>query len=96
VEKAVYDSKALEIRDEVERIKQEEMSESTVNASFIETAEAVFNLTQRAAETWLVSNWSVKRELLEIFSLKRELSDASLTIAWNKPFCNLVMSVNCA
>lgn len=36
------------------------------------TAEAVFNLTQRAAETWRISNWTVKRELLEIFSLKCE------------------------
>ena len=89
VEKAIYDRKALEIRDEVERIKQEEMSESRVNASFIETAEAVFNLTQRAAETWRISNWTVKRELLEIFSLKCELDDASLCLHWNKPFDHL-------
>jgi DNA invertase Pin-like site-specific DNA recombinase len=95
VEKSVYDAKALEIRDEVERIKQEEMSESRVNSSFIETVEAAFNLTQRAAETWLVSNWPVKRQLLEIFSLKCELDDASLTITWNKPFCHLVTSGEC-
>jgi len=95
VEKAAYDAKALEIRDEVERIKQEEISESHVNASFIETAEAVFNLTQHAAETWLISNWPIKRELLEIFSLKCELSDTSLFITWNKPFCNLVNQDEC-
>ncbi len=89
VEKAIYDRKALEIRDEVERIKQEEMRDSQVNATFIETAEAVFNLTQRAAETWHISNWTVKRELLEIFSLKCELDDASLSLHWNKPFDHL-------
>lgn len=87
VEKAIYDKKALDIRDEVERIKQEELGECRVNESFIETAEAVFNLTQNAAETWLNSNWPVKRELLEIFSLKCELNDATLSITWNKPFC---------
>ena len=89
VEKAAYDKKALEIRDEVERIKQDELSETRINATFIESVEAAFNLTQSAAETWAVSDSTVKRELLEMFSLKSELSDTTLTLTWNKPFNNL-------
>ena len=61
-------------------------SETKVNAEFIEMAEAAFNLSQKAAATWERSNWTVRRELVEIFSLNRELGDLSLELTWNKPF----------
>jgi len=57
-----------------------------VNGNFMEFAEAAFNLSQRAVQTWEGSNWAVRRELLEIVSLNRELDATSLALAWNKPF----------
>ena len=93
VEKELYEPKALEIKTELERIARALTDEVKINASFIETAEKAFNLSQRAPETWAGSNWELRRELLEIFSLNRELDSTSLTLTWNKPFDELVKPI---
>ena len=49
-------------------------------------ATKVFDLSRRAAETWLGSNWAVQRELLDVLSLNREVDDVSLYLKWNRPF----------
>jgi hypothetical protein len=84
IDKDTYEKKAFEIKAELERVQRDLTAETKVNAEYIEVIEAAFNLSQRAAETWSRSNWTVKRELLEIFSLNRELSDSSLELTWNK------------
>ena len=84
-----YEKKALEIKTELERIQRDLGSESKVNSEFIDMVEAAFNLSQKAADTWARSNWTVRRELLEMFSLNRELGSSSLELTWNKPFALL-------
>ena len=46
----------------------------------------VFDLTQKAAETWLGSCNSVRRELLEILFTNREADELNLSLTWRKPF----------
>jgi hypothetical protein len=79
---------------ELERVQAEIGTETRLNREFINTVEAVFNLTQRAADTWLGSNSAVRRELLEVFSLNRELNATSLEVTWSKPFDELVKQPN--
>lgn len=86
IDKETYEKKAFEIKAELEHVQQDLSAETKVNAEYIEVIEAAFNLSQKAAETWQRSNWTVKRELLEIFSLNRELSVSSLDLTWNKLF----------
>ena len=89
VAKEDYEKKALEIKTELERIQRDLGNESKVNSEFIDMVEAAFNLSQKAADTWARSNWTVRRELLEMFSLNRELGSLSLELTWNKPFALL-------
>jgi hypothetical protein len=86
IEKDDYERKNTELQRELDSVKVELDNEFEVNADFVELSEKMFDLTQNAAETWLGSNCTVRRELLEILSLNRELSDSSLLITWIKPF----------
>ena len=86
IEKEVYESKAAEIRRDLDGVTRQLNEEFTVNADFVDMAERVFNLAQKAADTWLGSNCAVRRELLDVLSLNRELTDTNLVITWSKPF----------
>lgn len=86
IDKDTYEKKASEIKAELDRVQRDLSSETKVNSEFIGMAEAAFNLSQNAVPTWERSNWTVRRELLELFSLNRELSNVSLEFTWNKPF----------
>ena len=86
IEKDIYESKAAEIRRDLDGVTRQLTEEFTVNTDFVEMAEKVFNLTQKAADTWLGSNRAVRRELLDVLSLNRELTDTKLVVTWNKPF----------
>jgi hypothetical protein len=57
-------------------------------------ATAIFDLTQRAAETWLRSSTSVRRELLDVFYSNRLLDEVSLCGDWRKPFNALAKTVD--
>jgi len=86
IEKDVYESKAAEIRRDLDGVTRQLTEEFTVNTDFVEMAEKVFNLTQKAADTWLGSNSVIRRELLDVLSLNRGLTNTSLVVTWNKPF----------
>jgi site-specific DNA recombinase len=86
VDKDAYTEKAEEIKTEISKVEESLAEESKVNGEFMQLAEAAFNLSQRAVETWHGSNWAIRRELLEILSSNRELDVASLALTWNKPF----------
>lgn len=51
-----------------------------------ETALAIFDWTQNAAEIWRGSNSSVRREILDVVCLNRTLSDVNLDATKRKPF----------
>ena len=86
VEKTLYEKMASEVRLNLDRIRGDLKQEAQVNTAFVDMAEAVFNLTQQAPETWRGSNAAVRRELLTVLSLNRTLSDTTLRLEWSKPF----------
>ena len=51
-----------------------------------ETALALFDWTQTAAETWRGSNNSIRREILDSVCLNRTLGDVNLVTTKRKPF----------
>ena len=51
-----------------------------------QTAVALFDWTQRAAETWRGSNNAVRREILDAVCLNRTLTDLKLDATKRKPF----------
>ncbi len=51
-----------------------------------DTALALFDWTQRAAETWRGSNNRVRREILDSVCLNRSLSDVNIVTTKRKPF----------
>ena len=51
-----------------------------------ETALALFDWSERAAETWRGSNNAVRREILDLDCLNRTLGDVNLNATKRKPF----------
>ncbi len=47
---------------------------------------SVFDLAQNIEDLWQGSHWEEERQILEIVSLNRHLSDVSLCIEKTKPF----------
>ena len=52
----------------------------------------VFDMTQRAAETWLGSCGTARRELLDVLFTNRLADDVSLSMTWRCPFDAVVES----
>jgi site-specific DNA recombinase len=89
VEEKVFNRKTDELKIDLERVREELGKEAKVHGDFADMATAIFDLTQRAAETWLRSSTSVRRELLDVFYSNRLLDDVSLYSEWRKPFDSL-------
>ena len=51
-----------------------------------ETALALFDWTQNAAEIWRGSNNQIRREILDVVCMNRTLTDLNLTATKRKPF----------
>ena len=60
-----------------------------VGPADVESALAIFDFTQNAAEIWLRSKIPEKRQILESLSLNRSLGDVSLYVAKREPFDKL-------
>ena len=86
IDKSVYEAKSAEVKAELENVRQNLSRSTKTDSSLPVIAGKIFDLTQNAAQVWLGSNCEVRRELLQGFSLNRELSDASLCLTWSKPF----------
>ena len=66
IEQKIFQCKSDELKIDLERVKEELANESKIHGDFAEMATAIFDLTQRAADTWVRSNNSVRRELLDV------------------------------
>jgi hypothetical protein len=86
VDEKIFRSKTDELKIDLERVLEELGKEAKLHAEFADMATAIFDLTQRAGETWLRSSTSVRRELLDVFCSNRSLDGASLYMDWRKPF----------
>jgi hypothetical protein len=86
VDEVVYTAKAAELKAEAARAEEALAQVGDVDPGRAETAVALFDWTQNAAETWLGSNNSIRREILDLVCLNRTLTDVSLVTTKRKPF----------
>jgi site-specific DNA recombinase len=86
IAESVFRDKTSELKREVESIEQSlsDINEPADNLS--ETALALFDWSQNAAEIWSRSKIPLRREILNSLSLNRTLSDVSLVTTKRKPF----------
>ena len=90
ISEEIFSKKNVEIKMELDRVREEMSKEAKLNADYKDMAVTIFDLTQRAAETWKGSNNAFRRELLDVLCLNRSLDSASLYLDWRKPFDGLV------
>ena len=86
INEEIFTKKNVEIKMELDRVRGDMSKEAKLNADYKDMAVTIFDLTQRAAETWKGSNNAFRRELLDVLCLNRSLDSASLCFDWRKPF----------
>jgi hypothetical protein len=86
VEEGVFKAKSTELKAETAKVDETLAQLGDVAAARGETALALFDWTQRAADAWRGSNTAVRREILDCVCLNRTLGDVSLCLAKRKPF----------
>jgi site-specific DNA recombinase len=86
VEEVVYKAKTAELKAEAAKADETLAQLGDVDPSRAETALALFDWTQNAAEIWRGSNNRVRREILDSVCLNRTLTDLNLDATKRKPF----------
>ena len=86
VEEVVYKSKSNEFKSEAAKTDESLAQLGDVDPACGEKALALFDWTQKAAETWLGSNNAIRREILDSVCLNRTLGDVNLYATKRKPF----------
>jgi site-specific DNA recombinase len=86
VEEALFKSKSNELKAEAAKADESLGELGDTDPTRGETAVALFDWTQRAADHWLGSNDSVRRQILDSVCLNRTLGDATLVATKRKPF----------
>jgi site-specific DNA recombinase len=86
VEEAVYKAKSNELKAQAATAEEALAQLGDADPRRGETALALFDWTQRAADEWLGSNNRVRREILDSVCLNRSLSDVNLVTTKRKPF----------
>ena len=86
IEEVVYMAKSNELKAEAAKADEALTQLGDVNPARGETALALFDWTQNAAEIWRGSNNAVRREILNAVCLNRTLTDVNLDTKKRKPF----------
>lgn len=86
IDQATFDAKSAELRDEIARVRESEAALAKLDPRCAESALAVFDWSQNAAQTWRGSNNAVRREILDAICLNRAVSDVTLVTVKRKPF----------
>jgi len=86
VEEVVYKAKTNELKAEEARNEEALAQLGDVDPARAETALAIFDWTQNAAEIWRGSNNRVRREILDAVCLNRTLTYLNLDATKRKPF----------
>ena len=86
VEEGVFKAKSTELKAEAAKADEALAQLGDVAQARGETALALFDWTQRAADAWRGSNTAVRREILDCVCLNRALGNVSLCLAKRKPF----------
>jgi hypothetical protein len=86
VEEDVFNAKSNELKAEAAKAGEALAQMGDAAPGRGETALALFDWSQRAADLWRGSNNSLRREILDSVCLNRTLSDVSLVTTKRKPF----------
>lgn len=86
IEDEAFTAKNVELKSETMRINEELDKIGTVEADRGALALKAFDWSQNAADLWRGSNSAQRREILEMVSLNRTLSDVTLVVEKRKPF----------
>jgi len=86
LDEAVFAEKAKELKSEMALAEESRQRAVRIDARYAETALAMFDFSQEAAEKWQRSNFSTRRRILDCVSSNRALSDLSLVLTKRKPF----------
>jgi hypothetical protein len=86
VEDAIYKAKSAELNGEVAKADEALAQLGDADPNRGETAVAIFDWAQHAAETWRGSNNALKRDILDSVCLNRTLGDVNLYTTKRKPF----------
>lgn len=86
IDEPTYNAKLAELKGESMKI--DEIVEQLNDAEPVDTdlGLLLFDWSQNAADLWLGSNITQKREILDLICLNRRLSDVSLVLTKRKPF----------
>ena len=86
IDEATYKAKSSELKAEAAKADEALAKMGGADPTRGETAVALFDWSQRAAELWRGSNNSVRREILDAVCLNRTLGDVNLDAIKRKPF----------
>jgi DNA invertase Pin-like site-specific DNA recombinase len=86
VDELAFQAKTAELKSESARVAEELDGLGDVDPQRGKAALAVFDWSQRAAESWLGSNNADRRQILDAVCLNRQVTDVTLVTTKRKPF----------
>ena len=86
VDEEVFSSKSADLRSQTATVEESIHQLAELDSKPSDTALAIFDWSQKAAEIWRGSNNAVRREILDCVCLNRTLSDVSLFTVKRNPF----------
>jgi len=90
IDEEVFQTKSADLKSQVETVGHQLDEADQFDPAFGQAALAVFDFSQNLVPLWRGSNLARKREILEVVSLNRMLSDVSLVLTKRKPFDFLI------
>lgn len=86
IDQQTFQIKSLDLKTQLEEVERQLDEVDKFDPARGEAALATFEFSQNLVELWRGSNSAQKRELLEVVSLNRKVSDVSLVLIKRKPF----------
>ena len=90
IEEQTFQTKSHDLKTQLEEVERQLDEADKFDPACGEAALATFEFSQNLVELWRGSNSAGKRELLDVVSLNRKVSDVSLVLTKRKPFDFLV------
>ena len=90
IDEVTFQNKSVDLKAQLGETETALQSSGGTNGGRGETALALFDWSQQAADVWLGSKMDAKREILGEIALNRTLSDVTLCLKKRKPFDVLV------
>ena len=90
IDEQAFQMKSLDLKAQLEEVERQLEEADKFDPACGKAALATFEFSQNLVELWRGSNLAQKRELLEVVSLNRKVSDVSLVLIKRRPFDFLV------